>query len=138
MSLSESSGWIEPPSIGQSRDRVFVLNTTTQRMIDLLLHLEEIKENGPWPASKASIDALAVVEVTEPGEECAICLEEYENQDQVREMPCKHKFHKRCVDKWLKMNGSCPICRCQMPAEAEADGRVTFVFVSSRMRSVES
>lgn len=33
--------------------------------------------------------------------ECAICLEDYIEGDQVRTLPCKHEFHAKCVDAWL-------------------------------------
>ncbi|KAF3576180.1 hypothetical protein DY000_02036074 [Brassica cretica] len=30
----------------------------------------------------------------------------------LRMMPeCKHYFHLCCLDAWLKLNGSCPVCR---------------------------
>lgn len=45
-------------------------------------------------------------------EECSICTSKYQKNEGIRELPCKHYFHKRCVDKWLKTGGlSCPYCR---------------------------
>ncbi|KAG4944134.1 hypothetical protein JHK85_048780 [Glycine max] len=44
-------------------------------------------------------------------EVCCICLAKYENNDELRELPCSHLFHKDCVDKWLKINALCPLCK---------------------------
>ncbi|KAL1211179.1 RING-H2 finger protein ATL68 [Cardamine amara subsp. amara] len=43
---------------------------------------------------------------------CSICLCEYMEEEMLRMMPeCKHYFHVYCLDAWLKLNGSCPVCR---------------------------
>lgn len=43
---------------------------------------------------------------------CAICLSEYNTKDTVRCIPeCRHCFHCECIDEWLRMNSSCPVCR---------------------------
>ncbi|KAJ7966111.1 E3 ubiquitin-protein ligase [Quillaja saponaria] len=42
---------------------------------------------------------------------CCICLAKYENNDELRELRCSHFFHKDCVDKWLKINALCPLCK---------------------------
>ncbi|KAL8227878.1 hypothetical protein R6Q57_015462 [Mikania cordata] len=43
---------------------------------------------------------------------CAICLCEYRESEMMRMLPdCKHCFHLSCVDAWLKLNASCPVCR---------------------------
>lgn len=43
---------------------------------------------------------------------CSICLCEYMEEEMLRMMPeCKHYFHIHCLDAWLKLNGSCPVCR---------------------------
>ncbi|XP_071739597.1 RING-H2 finger protein ATL20-like [Rutidosis leptorrhynchoides] len=47
---------------------------------------------------------------------CPICLSEYNVKEAVRCIPvCQHCFHVDCIDEWLKMNGTCPICR-NLPA----------------------
>ncbi|KAJ7962471.1 RING-H2 finger protein [Quillaja saponaria] len=43
---------------------------------------------------------------------CSICLCEYKESEMLRMMPeCRHYFHIYCIDAWLKLNGSCPVCR---------------------------
>ncbi|XP_024181135.2 RING-H2 finger protein ATL67 isoform X2 [Rosa chinensis] len=43
---------------------------------------------------------------------CSICLCDYHEFEMLRMMPeCRHHFHLLCLDAWLKLNGSCPVCR---------------------------
>lgn len=43
---------------------------------------------------------------------CAICLCEYREGEMMRMLPdCRHVFHLGCIDAWLKLNASCPVCR---------------------------
>ncbi|KAK7271889.1 hypothetical protein RJT34_28145 [Clitoria ternatea] len=45
---------------------------------------------------------------------CCICLAKYADDDELRELPCSHVFHVVCVDKWLKINASCPLCKSEV------------------------
>jgi hypothetical protein len=48
-------------------------------------------------------------------EHCNICYDNYSIGQFKRVLPeCKHCFHKKCVDKWLKSKSNCPICRCNL------------------------
>jgi len=42
---------------------------------------------------------------------CVVCMCDFENKQRLRVLPCNHEFHAKCVDKWLKTNRTCPICR---------------------------
>ncbi|XP_061644538.1 E3 ubiquitin-protein ligase RNF130 isoform X2 [Phyllopteryx taeniolatus] len=42
---------------------------------------------------------------------CAVCIEAYQLNDVVRILPCKHVFHKACVDPWLHEHCTCPMCK---------------------------
>ena len=47
------------------------------------------------------------------GTDCAVCLSEFENSEQVRELPCDHIFHDDCINSWFlkAKTAACPLCR---------------------------
>ncbi|PKA64325.1 RING-H2 finger protein ATL68 [Apostasia shenzhenica] len=43
---------------------------------------------------------------------CPICLCDYREGEMLRMLPdCRHCFHLMCIDAWLRLNASCPVCR---------------------------
>lgn len=49
------------------------------------------------------------------GQECPICLNQFETSDAVRALPeCGHKFHKSCIDLWMLRSADCPLCKCEV------------------------
>ncbi|CAN4127220.1 unnamed protein product [Withania somnifera] len=43
---------------------------------------------------------------------CPICLSDYVPKETLRTIPeCHHYFHAECIDEWLKLNATCPLCR---------------------------
>ena len=78
---------------------------------------EEIEEEGeeqrlqalellPPPINYKNLDASSSLR------DCAICLEDFVDGESCRVFSvCKHIFHLDCVDKWLRNNPTCPICR---------------------------
>jgi hypothetical protein len=47
---------------------------------------------------------------------CLVCQFEYENNEELRRLPCGHCFHTACVDVWLQEKDVCPYCRqCMIP-----------------------
>ncbi|CAI9273214.1 unnamed protein product [Lactuca saligna] len=46
------------------------------------------------------------------GSGCSICLADYKPTDVIRLLPkCGHFFHRKCIDTWLKVHPTCPVCR---------------------------
>ncbi|KAL2333531.1 hypothetical protein Fmac_014744 [Flemingia macrophylla] len=45
-------------------------------------------------------------------EQCAICLEDYEDGEEVARLDlCIHMFHVPCITEWLRQKNVCPICK---------------------------
>lgn len=42
---------------------------------------------------------------------CAICLEKFTNNDLISDIRCKHAFHKKCINTWIKEKNNCPLCK---------------------------
>ena len=51
------------------------------------------------------------LEMRDFGETCAVCIETYRVADVVRILPCRHQFHKGCIDQWLLEKRTCPMCK---------------------------
>ncbi|CAO2819954.1 unnamed protein product [Amaranthus hypochondriacus] len=54
--------------------------------------------------------------------ECCICLSIYQDGVELRELPCGHHFHCSCVDKWLHINSTCPLCKFDINNRFSRDG----------------
>uniref|UniRef100_A0A8I3RX71 Ring finger protein 149 n=1 Tax=Canis lupus familiaris TaxID=9615 RepID=A0A8I3RX71_CANLF len=44
-------------------------------------------------------------------ENCAVCIENFKVKDIIRILPCKHIFHRICIDPWLLDHRTCPMCK---------------------------
>jgi E3 ubiquitin-protein ligase RNF115/126 len=90
---------------------------------------------GNPPASKFAIDSLERVicdinclnslkKETNSENSCAVCKDEFELNQGLIYLPCKHIFHDGCILPWLKERNSCPTCRFELASEEpEMDSR---------------
>nr|GMD10518.1 E3 ubiquitin-protein ligase RHA1B-like [Ipomoea batatas] len=76
-------------------------------------------ETGSEPHSVSATlirELLPVVkfsELADPPESCAVCLYEFDRDDEIRRLTnCRHIFHRSCLDRWMDHDQkTCPLCR---------------------------
>nr|GMD94910.1 putative RING-H2 finger protein ATL21A [Ipomoea batatas] len=105
----------------------FTLNSHNSQVISEL-PIITIMELPPMPTAGAGagagLDLLTIQsypkmvlgenwELPKPnGNTCPICLSEYQSEEILRSIPdCNHYFHANCIDEWLGLNATCPLCR---------------------------
>ncbi|ONK63807.1 uncharacterized protein A4U43_C07F19150 [Asparagus officinalis] len=82
---------------------------------EILLALDE-NNHQHLGASESEINNLpqSIIKSDNVGEACAVCLENPTAGDTIRHLPCFHKFHKECIDTWLKRKTWCPVCKSEI------------------------
>jgi len=90
--------------------RVPNVNDMANRTNELMhqLHMQASSSPHYTPAEEKTINDLPLKHVESV--DCSICFEHNPEPELVRELPCKHQFHKDCIDKWLRVNNTCPNC----------------------------
>ena len=46
--------------------------------------------------------------------QCIICMEEFNEGEKVKLLPCGHIFHPNCIKEWLMKQKSCPFCKSEI------------------------
>ena len=106
------------------RDHVNFVRINRNRMFDpnfvvgLLQNYDSNEQNSDHRMPKEELNRIPIIKFakninTKPGEEekCPICLIDLEDNEEIRNLPCKHIFHPSCIDTWLVKNSACPICK---------------------------
>lgn len=98
---------------GMTADMQFSFMATAEAELDYeqLISLDEELLRDRNKADSDQIDALPVEMAKEADKEirCCICMCDVEVGDELRVLPCGHKYHKSCIDQWLTYNGCCPV-----------------------------
>nr|XP_039257241.1 E3 ubiquitin-protein ligase RNF126-B-like [Styela clava] len=77
--------------------------------------LGQLESSGAPPASQTAIQRLSTVTISkehvDANKDCSVCMESFVKDDKAKRLPCEHMFHIKCIDQWLKLHNTCPICR---------------------------
>jgi Ring finger domain len=71
---------------------------------------EEQINHLPVFAFKTDQVEKEIINISGEDAKCSICLADYQEGEPVRKLGCQHHFHKSCVDQWLVISATCPLC----------------------------
>ncbi|XP_078532668.1 E3 ubiquitin-protein ligase RNF38 isoform X1 [Lissotriton helveticus] len=106
-----------PPTVGPTFSFELDVEDGEVENYEALLNLaERLGEAKPRGLTKADIEQLPSYRFNLNNHQseqtlCVVCMCDFESRQLLRVLPCNHEFHAKCVDKWLKANRTCPICR---------------------------
>ncbi|TVU26924.1 hypothetical protein EJB05_29497, partial [Eragrostis curvula] len=84
---------------------------------------------GGVPASAAAIAGLKEQKYDGSGSDdgCVICMKDYKKDDRLVVMPCTymHRYHGKCLEKWLSQSHLCPLCRHALPTEEQNEHKMS-------------
>ncbi|XP_072866606.1 RING finger protein 44 isoform X2 [Chlorocebus sabaeus] len=119
---------MSPTAMGPTISLDLDVDDVEMENYEALLNLaERLGDAKPRGLTKADIEQLPSYRFNPDSHQseqtlCVVCFSDFETRQLLRVLPCNHEFHTKCVDKWLKANRTCPICRAdasEVPREAE-------------------
>ncbi|KAM9413048.1 RING finger protein 44-like isoform 2-T9 [Salvelinus alpinus] len=108
---------VPPTAVGPAISLDLDVDDVEMENYEALLNLaERLGEAKPRGITKADIEQLPSYRFNLDNHQseqtlCVVCFSDFECRQLLRVLPCNHEFHAKCVDKWLKTNRTCPICR---------------------------
>ncbi|OJJ65589.1 hypothetical protein ASPBRDRAFT_139782, partial [Aspergillus brasiliensis CBS 101740] len=83
----------------------------SSRRLKSLNRVAPLERYGTWYASSVYHDRIPSLNVEWESSTCTICLDLVRRADTIHALPCKHVFHRRCLENWfLRHHITCPIC----------------------------
>jgi len=89
---------------------------------DIGYSYEDLVSLEPVPRGLKSFDHLPTTvyegqELPSNQTTCAVCMADFETAEELRSLHCTHHFHKDCIDKWLGVATTCPVCKGEVCSE---------------------
>ena len=98
--INESNNFIQ---------RIFSHNSINSEMLNSEIENAELNQNRRCNIPKTKIENICQLE--ENRKKCIICLEDFENGQEVSYLLCSHVFHYQCLYRYSLIKPECPLCR---------------------------
>ena len=86
-----------------------------QRVLENLQQAHDFPTPSTQPVPQGTLEKLGKKKYKQGATEdvsCTICLADYDAEDEITTLPCKHSFHASpCLSSWFQRASSCPQCR---------------------------
>jgi hypothetical protein len=95
--------------------RLQLFPTETYRGVEnaTISHASDDHISAFWYWRAEEDDMESIDEQSMPSREvetCGVCLLDFDDGDQLRTLPCGHRFHRDCIDRWLlEASTTCPV-----------------------------
>ena len=93
-----------------------ISNLINNSLYDGPSYKKVLSEKGKKSLVKISLkEALNKEEYANINKSCPIMQTDFDEEEIITILPCKHAFHSESIERWLQEEKSqCPICRCQL------------------------
>merc|ERR1719402_2146278 len=89
--------------------------------------LNQVDGAGPPPMDRETIREIPSVKISkeqvEATSSCSVCWEDFTIGEEVKRLECDHFYHGACIEPWLELHGTCPVCRKVLNPGAAAAAR---------------
>ncbi|XP_047506095.1 E3 ubiquitin-protein ligase RNF126 [Pieris napi] len=88
----------------------------------------QLEYSGAPPMPRDILSAIPSEPVTEEqaaaNMSCSVCWDNFLLGEMVSRLECEHIFHSSCINPWLELHATCPVCRCSLlPANHRPEPR---------------
>ncbi|CAG8589553.1 2224_t:CDS:2 [Acaulospora morrowiae] len=78
----------------------------------VVTNIRETDERSLMEYQRNSSTSIEQHRIQGPQITCAICLDDFQEDDLLRILPCEHEYHVGCIDEWLSTKSTqCPLCK---------------------------
>uniref|UniRef100_A0A672LED8 E3 ubiquitin-protein ligase RNF133-like n=1 Tax=Sinocyclocheilus grahami TaxID=75366 RepID=A0A672LED8_SINGR len=70
------------------------------------------KQENEKAIAKLEVRTLRTGDLVESEDvSCVVCTDSFKHNEKVTVLPCRHLYHKKCIEPWLLEHPTCPMCK---------------------------